>query len=172
MSDVYCPPEGYVTMGEAQRRLGVSKVTIVKIVRDAGIKTYRDPRNGRVRLLRRAHRDRQNFARAALAEAWSDYGLVFTTQLGTAFLAADVSHKFKRAVMRAGLPKSLRFHDLRHANGTAMLRAGIHPKAASARLGHSSISITMDLYTHAVRELDAEAAAKLDAVFARPARAS
>ena len=52
MSDLYRPPEGYVTMGEAQRRLGVSKVTIVKIVRDAGIRTYRDPRNGRVRLLR------------------------------------------------------------------------------------------------------------------------
>ena len=52
MSDLYRPPEGYVTMGEAQRRLGVSKVTMVKIVRDAGLETYRDPRNGRVRLLR------------------------------------------------------------------------------------------------------------------------
>ncbi len=52
MSDLYRPPEGYVTMGEAQRQLGVSKVTMVKIVRDAGIQTYRDPRNGRVRLLR------------------------------------------------------------------------------------------------------------------------
>ena len=46
------PPGGYATMGEAQRRLGVSKVTMVKIVRDASIRTYRDPRNGRVRLLR------------------------------------------------------------------------------------------------------------------------
>ncbi len=52
MSDLYRPPDGYVTMGEAQRRLGVSKVTMVKIVRDAGVSTYRDPRNGRVRLLR------------------------------------------------------------------------------------------------------------------------
>ncbi len=52
MNDLYRPPEGYVTMGEAQRRLGVSKVTMVKIVRDAGITAYRDPRTGRVRLLR------------------------------------------------------------------------------------------------------------------------
>ena len=52
MAESYRPPEGYITMGEAQQRLGVSKVTIVNIVKKAGIETYRDPRNGRVRLLR------------------------------------------------------------------------------------------------------------------------
>ena len=46
-----------------------------------------------------------------------------------------------------------------------MLAAGIHPKAASARLGHSTIGITMDLYTHAVQELDADAGDKLGAIF-------
>ena len=51
MAERYQPPDGFVTVAEAQRRLGVSKVTIVKIVREAGLKTYRDPRNGRVRLL-------------------------------------------------------------------------------------------------------------------------
>ena len=58
MAETYRPPEGFVTMGEAQRRLGVSKVTIAKIVRAAGIRTYRDPRNGRVRLLRSNDVDR------------------------------------------------------------------------------------------------------------------
>lgn len=52
MAESYHPPEGYVTMGDAQQRLGVSKVTIVNIVKKAGIQTFRDPRNGRVRLLR------------------------------------------------------------------------------------------------------------------------
>ena len=52
MAENYQPPDGFVTVGAAQRQLGVSKVTIVKIVKDAGIPTYRDPRNGRVRLLR------------------------------------------------------------------------------------------------------------------------
>lgn len=52
MAEAYRPPDGFITMGDAQRRLGVSKVTIVKIVKDAGLATYRDPRNGRVRLLR------------------------------------------------------------------------------------------------------------------------
>jgi len=52
MAENYRPPDGFITMGEAQQRLGVSKVTIVRIVRDAGLQTYRDPRNKRVRLLR------------------------------------------------------------------------------------------------------------------------
>jgi hypothetical protein len=52
MAEGYRPPEGFVTMGDAQQRLGVSKVTIVNIVRKAAIPTFRDPRNGRVRLLR------------------------------------------------------------------------------------------------------------------------
>jgi hypothetical protein len=52
MTEGYRPPDGFVTMGEAQRRLGVSKVTIIKIVREAGLATFRDPRNKRVRLLR------------------------------------------------------------------------------------------------------------------------
>jgi hypothetical protein len=51
MTKNYQPPDGYVTIGEAQRRLKVSKVTIAKIVKEAGIPTFRDPRNGRVRLL-------------------------------------------------------------------------------------------------------------------------
>ncbi|HYU19578.1 MAG TPA: tyrosine-type recombinase/integrase [Chloroflexota bacterium] len=61
-------------------------------------------------------------------DAYADYGLVFATEIGTAFLVADVSHKFKRALARAGLRSDIRFHDLRHASATAMLAAGIHPK--------------------------------------------
>jgi hypothetical protein len=52
MAENYSPPEGFITMGDAQNRLGVSKVTIVKIVREASIPIYRDPRNKRVRLLK------------------------------------------------------------------------------------------------------------------------
>jgi excisionase family DNA binding protein len=52
MAEGYRSPEGFVTMSEARQQLGVSKVTIVNIVKKAGIATFRDPRNGRVRLLR------------------------------------------------------------------------------------------------------------------------
>jgi integrase len=52
-----------------------------------------------------------------------------------------------------------------------MLRAGVHAKSASARLGHSTIGITMDLYSHAMQELDVEAGDKLRQVFSWTERA-
>ncbi len=115
----------------------------------------------------REHRDRQEFERQRLGDAWGDYGLVFPTTLGTAYTASECWRRFKAALERAGLPASLRFHDLRHGNATAMFRAGVHPKAASVRLGHSTVQITLDLYTHAQQEMDIDAADKLGAVFRR-----
>jgi integrase len=59
------------------------------------------------------------------------------------------------------LPK-IRLHDLRHAHATQMLGSGIHPKIASERLGHSSIAITLDLYSHVMPNMQADAVATMD----------
>jgi len=56
----------------------------------------------------------------------------------------------------------IRFHDLRHTNATLMLKKGIHPKIASERLGHSSIGITMDIYSHVLKGMQKEASQILD----------
>ena len=79
----------------------------------------------------------------------------------------EVTRSFKAALKRAGLPESIRFHDLRHAAATLMLAAGVDAKTASARLGHSNMIITLDLYTHAVRSLDDQAAARIAAALRR-----
>jgi integrase len=60
-----------------------------------------------------------------------------------------------------GLPR-LRFHDLRHAHATHLLAAGVHPKIAGQRLGHSKIGITLDLYSHVLPNMQADAAAIVD----------
>lgn len=60
-----------------------------------------------------------------------------------------------------GLPQSIRFHGLRHFAATLMLAAGVHPKVASERLGHSQIAVTLDLYSHAFSGLDVEAAEQM-----------
>jgi integrase len=106
----------------------------------------------------RAHLVQQHVERRAAGSAWADYGLVFTTQLGTSFHSRSVLRDYKRALARAGLDGRFRFHDLRHAHATLMLRAGVPMKVASERLGHSAIAITMDLYTHAIEAMDLEAA--------------
>ena len=70
----------------------------------------------------------------------------------------NVIRDFKRALERADLPKTVRFHDLRHAHATLMLRAGVPLKVASRRLGHSSIGVTGDLYQHWAQDMDVDAA--------------
>src|SRR5829696_3969827 len=64
-------------------------------------------------------------------------------------------------VARTALPR-VRFHDLRHAHATHMLSSGVHPKVASERLGHSKVGITLDLYSHVLPGMQADAAARVD----------
>jgi len=106
----------------------------------------------------RAHRARQNQDRLAAGLNWVDNGLVFATHLGTPLLQRNVIRDFKASLERAGLPRAIRFHDLRHAHATLMLRAGVPLKVASSRLGHGSIAITADLYQHLAQDMDLDAA--------------
>ena len=79
----------------------------------------------------------------------------------------SLTHEFTRLIgrLRADLPR-IRFHDLRHSHATQLLTAGIHPKVVQERLGHSSIAITQDLYSHVIPTLQQDAAARLEGVFA------
>jgi len=108
------------------------------------------------------HRQRQLGQRSAQDSVYAEWDLVFATGLGTPLLARNVIRSFKAALGRAGLPAHVRVHDMRHAAATLMLEAGVYPKVASERFGHSNISITMDLYTHAVPGLGADAANRLE----------
>ncbi len=68
---------------------------------------------------------------------------------------------FKPLLRRAGLP-DIRFHDLRHTSATLLLSAGVHPKVVQERLGHSTISLTLDTYSHAVPSMQRDAARRMD----------
>jgi integrase len=90
--------------------------------------------------------------------AWSDSGYVFTREDGEPLHPQSVSRSFGRAVKAAKLPE-IRLHDLRHTHATLALQAGIHPKVVSERLGHATIAITLDTYSHAIPAMQEEAAA-------------
>jgi integrase len=79
---------------------------------------------------------------------------------GAALEPSQVSHTFSRLVKRSGLPW-IRLHDLRHTHATLALEAGVHPKIVSERLGHSTVSFTLDVYSHAIPHLQTEAAEKI-----------
>lgn len=77
----------------------------------------------------------------------------------------SLTHEFTRLVGRVKDIPRVRFHDLRHSHATHLLLAGVHPKVAQERLGHSTISITLDLYSHVTATMQEGAAAKIDAAF-------
>jgi integrase len=90
--------------------------------------------------------------------AWVESGLVFTAENGAALGPESLTRYFRQAVKRSLLP-GIRLHDLRHTHATLALQAGIHPKVVSERLGHATVSITLDTYSHAIRAMQEEAAA-------------
>ena len=91
-------------------------------------------------------------------EAWVETGLVFTLENGAALDPESVSRYWRQAVKKAMLP-TIRLHDLRHTHATLALQAGVHPKVFSERLGHATVSITLDTYSHAIPAMQEEAAA-------------
>ena len=78
-----------------------------------------------------------------------------------------LTYEFARFVRQLKDLPQVRFHDLRHSHATQLLASGVHPKIAQERLGHSSVGITLDLYSHAVESLQDEAASRVDAALGR-----
>lgn len=87
--------------------------------------------------------------------------LVFTTGVGTPLSARNVSRSFKAALTRAGLP-DVRFHDLRHAAASYLAAGGVTQRAVMDILGHSSSSLTTEVYTHLLDDQRRDAAARMD----------
>jgi integrase len=77
----------------------------------------------------------------------------------------SLTHEFAKVAGRVKDVPRVRFHDLRHSHATQLLSAGVHPKIAQERLGHSTITTTLDLYSHVTETMQEDAAAKLDTVF-------
>jgi integrase len=108
----------------------------------------------------RQHRKVQAAQRLRAGSDWRDEDLVVTNASGGPMDAGEVTRRFKRLAADAGAP-GVRFHDLRHAYATMLLASGVHPKIASEALGHSTVGITLDTYSHVLPTMQAEAAAAI-----------
>jgi len=104
-----------------------------------------------------AWRLRQDLERSAWAEAWNDSGYVFTYENGEPVRPAKLSRVFDDLVSRSGLPDS-KLHGLRHVHASLMLAAGVSLAIVSKRLGHSTIAVTSDLYSHLIGDANRAAA--------------
>ena len=112
----------------------------------------------------RVHRIQQEQIRVNAGEKWQDKGLVFCDGYGGFFSPDMVLRRFDKLLDEAGLPH-MRFHDLRHSAATILLVAGVHPKVVQERLGHSTIAMTLDVYSHVLPSMQQEAAGKIDDLF-------
>lgn len=95
------------------------------------------------------------------AAMWQESDFVFCTSHGKSFAAANLRTMFKALLKKAGLP-DIRFHDLRHSVATLLLSIGTHPKVVQELLGHGSIGITMDTYSHVMPTMQKNVMARLD----------
>lgn len=118
--------------------------------------------NGLVNLLQTL-KDEHDQRKKALGETFNPHNLVFCNSKGNIMAPSEISRALKRALKAAGLP-DIRFHDIRHSHATILLKANVHPKIVSERLGHSHFNITMDIYSHVTESMEGLAVNVLDEI--------
>lgn len=110
----------------------------------------------------RAHWMRQAEELLRFGKRLSDDDFVVTQADGSPLRPHSLGQEWVRFLARHSPLPRIRFHDLRHAHATHLLASGVHPKVASERLGHSKVGITLDLYSHVLPNMQADAAAIVD----------
>ena len=110
----------------------------------------------------RAHRLEQAQELLKVGKRLAEDDFVVTQADGAPLRPHSLGQEWVRFLARNGALPRIRFHDLRHAHATHLLSSGVHPKVASERLGHSKVGITLDLYSHVLPNMQADAAAIVD----------
>lgn len=112
------------------------------------------------------HKGQQARQRLAAKGRWKDMDLVFTDTLGGPLHSSNLhKRQFKKLREAAKLPKGFRPYDLRHSCATILLEKGVHPKIVQERLGHASINMTLDTYSHVVPSMQTAASEAFSEVF-------
>jgi integrase len=161
------------------------------LVRDRNGWYLRDPKTARGKRLipipeqtvdaLRAHKARQAKERMKHAKVWRDHGFVFSSVIGeplerhniinrhfkpilmkvaTELIAGDAKNE-KIQKERKDFCRGIRLYELRHTSATLMLAAGVNPKIVSERLGHASVVITLDTYSHVLPSMQEDAARQI-----------
>ena len=135
----------------------------------AGVR-YKEPKSGRARTVAlsatlvaelRAHRIQQAQELLKVGRRLSDDDFVVTQADGSPLQPHSLGQEWVRFLANSTLPR-IRFHDLRHAHATHLLASGVHPKVASERLGHSTVGITLDIYSHVLPNMQTDAVTLVD----------
>lgn len=110
----------------------------------------------------KSHKARQDEERLLLGERWDDNDLVCPAAFGRPMQPPVFSREFRRLAEKQKLP--ITFHGLRHTHATLLMQEGINPKIVQERLGHSTLAMTMDTYSHVSPGMQTVAAAAMDSL--------
>ena len=109
------------------------------------------------------HRAIQAARQREIGPLYDDHDLVFAQADGRPIEPSVMLRRFQRALHRAGLPP-LRVKDLRHVHASIMLSEGVHPRVVQEQLGHASITLTLDTYSHVTPGIQSEAVQRVGKV--------
>ncbi len=165
-------PEEYLALQWADVDFGRSTSTVRRaLIRHKGSWSFQEPKTARSRrtiflpapLLQKlaAHRRKQAAQRLQIGSLWQAHDLVFCSETGTPLSIPNLTYRYFRPILeKAELPR-IRLYDLRHSCATLLLIAEENPKVVSERLGHSTIVLTLDTYSHVLPTMQQGATAKL-----------
>ena len=112
----------------------------------------------------RHHQDRQGFEKDKAENFYHDQKLIFCSETGGFLHSANIHKYLHKHLKAAGLPR-IRVHDLRHTAASLLLSQGVHAKLVQELLGHSTIALTMDTYSHVTPAMHQEVADTMQALF-------
>ena len=140
-------------------------------IREGGGLVFSEPKNASRRTIDlpqkalealRSHRKRQLEEEKLKASSHKDSDVVFATGKGTPLDAQNIVNRHFKPMLRSASLPSIRWHDLRHTCATLLLGRGVHPKLVQHLLGHASITMTLDRYSHWIPSMGRHAADGMD----------
>lgn len=169
-------PEEYLALQWKDVDLGKGIATVQRALvwnRKGGGWTFTQPKTARSRRniplptsvmsALKVHQRKQYEARLKAGAEYQNHDLVFATVEGTPLMMRNLLRRhFKPILKRAQLPDSIRLYDLRHTCATLLLSANEHPKVVSERLGHASVTLTLDTYSHVLPSMQQAASEKME----------
>lgn len=166
-------PEEYLALQWADVDMTTGAAQIRRaLVRHKKSWSFEEPKTARSRrtvflptpVLRKlvAHKRKQGASRLKLGAAWHSHDLIFCSEEGTPLSIPNLTYRYFRPILtKAKLPR-IRLYDLRHSCATLLLMAEENPKVVSERLGHSTIVLTLDTYSHVLPTMQQQATARLE----------
>ena len=150
---------GYISVNRSLHQLNDKSIVFQQPKSDKSRRSVALPPS--LSIVLRQHRDSQRAQRLIFGLPVGDADLVFAHPDGSPLLPHSITNAWKRLVKKAGF-QGLRLHDSRHSHATLMLKQGVNPKIVSERLGHASVVITLDTYSHVLPGIQEAAARAFD----------